>query len=263
MSKLLEIFGKGIAIDHLELVWNWLNVVREQQSSSASAGDLFSQILDHIGNRELDQAVEKLKFYLFERPDCPFGRMAAAAICLVKNQTQNALDQVNSVYCRQPANTMALYLMGYCYERLGQEGQAIEFYQDCIKFKRHLQLPRQRMAAIYLSRGRFDKAIEQYTLLMAEHPEDISSCILLANLYLASGDYEKAIDSFNTAIISHPDNFMQADSQDDIEELLHAELFEQALEQVRLLMEQFGAMPDLQVRYRQPGRPDGGGCFLL
>ena len=66
MSKLLEIFGKGIAIDHLELVWNWLNVVREQQGgSSASAGDLFSQILDHIGNRELDQAVEKLKFYLF------------------------------------------------------------------------------------------------------------------------------------------------------------------------------------------------------
>jgi tetratricopeptide (TPR) repeat protein len=124
---------------------------------------------------------------------------------------------------------MAIYIMGYCRERLGQVAEAIECYQDCLKFKRHLQLPRQRLAAIWMRSGRLDKTIHEYEQLTAEHPDDIASLVLLGYLYVAVQDYERAIDTFNMAIISHPDNFLEVREDDDIETLAQNGLFDQAL----------------------------------
>ena len=145
------------------------------------------------------------------------GRMAAASVCLLQNEPEEAIQQAQSVYWRQPANTMALYVLGHCHERLGNIEQALEFYQDCIKFKSYLQLPRQRMAAIYLKEGRLDRAVKEYEMLTSEHPDDISSIILLGYLYLEFGKLTQAIDTFNLAILSHPDNFLVSKDQDDIE----------------------------------------------
>jgi len=208
MSKLLEIFGRAITVNTADLMWHWLNAVKITDNEGAIAQlDDFEEVIDLLGNIELDKAQEKLQFYLFENPECVKGRMAAAAICLHRNDINGAIEQLQSIYMRQPSNTMALYALGYCYERIGHQPQAIEFYQDCMKFKSHLQLPRQRMAAIYFKNGRVDKALCEYEMLTTEHPEDICSVGLLGYLYIVEKQYEKAIDTFNTAIVAHPDNF--------------------------------------------------------
>jgi tetratricopeptide (TPR) repeat protein len=250
MSKLLEIFGKGISIEITEILWHWLNNVlsrtmAEQPSSPAAQ---LIPVLEHLGNRELVTVEEELKHYLFEQPECVYGRMAAAAVCLHHNKPEKAIEQAQSIYLRQPSNTMALYVLGYCHERLGHIEQALEFYQDCIKFKGHLQLPRQRMAAIYMREGRLDRVIYEYEQVTTEHPDDISSLVLLGHLYMAVDEYEKAIDTFNLAILSHPDNFLVSSDKDDIEELLSCGLFEQALEKIQWTIEQVGPMPDLLIR---------------
>ena len=247
MSKLLEIFGKGITVNTAEVIWHWLSRTLSQEEPSAHTESLF-KILDHLANREIVQSEEKTRAYLSEFPDCILGRMAAAAGCLMQNDLKETLKQVQSVYWRQPSNTMALYVMGYCHERLGQIEQAVEFYQDCVKFKSYLQLPRQRMAAIYLKEGRIDRAVREYEILTSEHPDDISAIILLGYLYLASHKLSQAVDTFNLGIISHPDNFMDSQRDDEIQSLIDSGMYEQALETIKFTIEQMGPSQDLLIR---------------
>jgi tetratricopeptide (TPR) repeat protein len=248
MSKLLEIFGKAITVNTADLIWHWLNVLQVNEDQKRRFGDDFTEILELLGNVQLDQANEKLKFYLFENPDCSFGRMAAVAICLHQNRLNDAIEQAQSVYLRQPGNTMALYTLGYCYERIGCVPEALEFYQDCIKFKSHLQLPRQRMAAIYFKDAKLNETVRQYELLTTEHPEDISSLVLLGFLYIADRQYERATDTFNMAIIAHPDNFNEDNYEEQCGQFVTEQQFEEAIEVVQKTLEQIGEMPDLYVK---------------
>ncbi len=86
MSKLLEIFGRAVTVDTADLIWHWLHAVKANQDDvdEMQYNDL-DEVIELLGNMELEKAHEKLKFYLFENPDCARGRMAAAAICLHKN----------------------------------------------------------------------------------------------------------------------------------------------------------------------------------
>lgn len=247
MSKHLEIFGKGITVNPAEIAWHWLNQMLSRQEPRETAGKL-AAILDHLANRELVQAEDKLKIYLFDNPDCVYGRMAAAAVCLYLDEPQGAAEQLQSVYLRQPSNTMGLFLLGYCYERLGKAQEAMEFYQDCIKFKSHLQLPRQRMAAIYLGDGRLDRAIQEYEQLVAEYPDDITSHVLCGYLYLTAGHYDKAVDMFNLSILSHPDNFTEVREEDEVEVLTKNGMYDQAIEKIQSTIDQVGPLTDLIIR---------------
>lgn len=254
MSKLLEIFGRAVTVDTADLIWHWLGALKSNQEQYGGEYDLdiaaddLDVIVELLGNMELEEATEKLKFYLFENPECARGRMASAAVCLHNGDLEGAIEQAQSIYMRQPSNTMALYTLGYCHERLGHEAEAVEFYQDCIKFKSHLQLPRQRMAAIYFKTGKLDKTITEYELLTSEHPDDISSLILLGYLYVADMQYERATETFNTAIVAHPDNFHDDNQDGDVAELIERGEFDEAIERVQWLIEQVGDMPDLYVR---------------
>ena len=202
---MLEILGGGMTVDTADLIWHWLDAVKPDDSESTQQQlDKITRLMD---DRKVDAAEEQLRLYLFDNPSCVRGRLASAAICLHENRLQKAIEELNSVYLRQPNNTMALYALGHCFERLGKEAQAIEFYQDCLKFKNYLQLPRQRLAAIYFKNGQLEKTIQEYELLKNEHPDDISMLVTLGHLYVAGAEYTRAIETFNTAILIYPDNF--------------------------------------------------------
>lgn len=231
MSTVLEIFGRAIQVDTADLIWHWLDVGKQHKRAGESAqAQQLATIISLMGEMKLDAAQEQLRLYLFENPACVRGRMTAAALCLAQNRLPQAIQELNSVYMRQPNNTMALYALGHCYERLGKESQAVEFYQDCLKFKNYLQLPAQRLAAIYLKNGQLDETIQQYELLKDQYPDDISALVTLGHLYIATARYEKAIETFNTAILIHPDNFLTGDER--IDQLIRDGQLEEALEQL-------------------------------
>jgi len=247
MSQLLEILGRAITIDIADLIWHWLNAAKLPKDDSQSAR--YSQLnkaIELIGVRKLDAAAEQMRLYLFENPSCTYGRLTAAAICLYNNHLQEAIKELNSVYLREPNNTMALYALGYCYERLGKESQAIEFYQDCLKFKSYLQLPAQRLAAIYFKNDQLEKTIEQYEILKNEYPDDISTLVTLGHLYIATTRYMQAIETFNIAILIHPDNFH---NQDDIDQLFAEGQFQEALERLEDLLQGQPNRADLLMKY--------------
>ena len=247
MSTLLEIFGRAITVDTADLIWHWLNTVKLSKQASNSAQDhQLDKIIDLMGDAKLDTAAEQLRLYLFENPSCTYGRLAAAAICLHKNRLPEAIEELNSVYLRQPNNIMALYALGHCYERLGKELQAVEFYQDCLKFKSYLQFPSQRLAAIYFKNGQLERTIQQYQLLKDQYPDDISTLVTLGHLYIASAVYTKAIETFNTAILIHPDNFLA--ENDNIDQLIQAGQLHDALQMLEDLLYQQSDRPDLVVK---------------
>ncbi len=247
MSQLLEILGRAITIDIADLIWHWLNAAKLLKDDSQSAR--YSQLnkaIELIGVKKLDASAEQIRLYLFENPSCTYGRLTAAAVCLYNNHLQEAIKELNSVYLREPTNTMALYALGYCYERLGKESQAIEFYQDCLKFKSYLQLPAQRLAAIYFKNGQLEKTIEQYEILKNEYPDDISTLVTLGHLYIATTRYMQAIDTFNTAILIHPDNFH---NQDNIDQLIVEGQFQEAVEQLEDLLQAQPNRADLLMKH--------------
>lgn len=231
MCGLLEILGRGITIDTPGLIWHWLNEWREAQ---ANAEEPDNPHLDHVialmGYGKFSEARDQVRLYLFANPGCCYGRMAAAALLLHDNNLKEAIEELNSVYLRQPSNTLALYLLGHCFERLGHQAQALEFYQDCIKFNSYLQLPAQRMGAIYFKDGRLDDAIAQYEPMKERYPGDISTLVTLGHLYIATGQHARAVETFNTAILIHPDNFVMQD--DSIEELVCSGQLQEALDQI-------------------------------
>ncbi|MBN2271278.1 MAG: tetratricopeptide repeat protein [Sedimentisphaerales bacterium] len=248
MSSLLEILGRAIAVDVADLIWHWLNTVRLPKDLDESPKrDHLSRIVELMAQLKLDTATEQLRLYLFENPSCIFGRMAAAAICLRNNRLEEAIEELNSVYMRQPNNTMALYALGHCYERIGKQSQAVEFYQDCLKFKNYLQLPAQRLGAIYFKDRRVEKAIEQYEVLKAEYPDDITALVTLGQLYIASARYADAAEVFNTAILIHPDNFETSD-QPEVDMLISEGQMQEALELIEGIVETQPHRADLLAR---------------
>lgn len=248
MSTLLEIFGRAITIETADLIWHWLNADKQpQEDAKSSHSQQLDKVIDLMADTKLDAAQNQLTLYLCDNPACTRGRMAAAAIYLHRNRLNEAIHELNSVYMRQPNNTMALYALGHCYERLGKEPEAVEFYQDCLKFKNYLQLPAQRLAAIYFRNAQLEKTIQQYELLKDQHPDDIATLVTLGHLYIATGSYTTAIERFNTAILIHPDNFLTENN--DIDQLIQDGQFHEALEQVEDLLSQEPDRVDLIVKH--------------
>jgi tetratricopeptide (TPR) repeat protein len=242
MSGLLEIFGRAITVDPSDLIWHWLNEQRRDDAESVRNRHL-NQIIDLMGAGKQEETAEQLRLYLFENPSCALGRMAAAALCLRENNLQQAMDELNSIYARQPNNTLALYILGHCLERLGHQAQAVEFYQDCLKFKDYLQLPAQRLGAIYFKEGRLDEAIEQYEPMKRHYPDDISMLVTLGHLYMAAHRYTKAVETFNTAILIHPDNFMSPD--ETIDTLIQNGDLQEAMDELDVRLAEQPERPDL------------------
>jgi tetratricopeptide (TPR) repeat protein len=249
MSIRLEILGRAITVDTADLIWHWLDATRSSQDDSTEQAVQFQQleqVIELMGAGRTQQAEEQLRLYLFDNPSCTRGRLAAAAICLSRNQLPGAIEQLNSVYVRQPSNTIALYALGHCYERMGKECQAAEFYQDCLKFKNYLEMPRQRLAAIYFKNSQLEKTIQEYELLRSERPDDMSTLLALGYLYIANASYAKSIETFNTAILIHPDNFGIQD--DYVDQLIRDGQLHEALDRLDQLLQDEPDRPDLALK---------------
>ncbi|MGA2914866.1 MAG: tetratricopeptide repeat protein [Sedimentisphaerales bacterium] len=234
MSKLLEILGRGIAVNTTGLLWFWIDAVTKDKSEFEQIGG----ILNLISLGSFDIAEDEAIQYLRGKPDCTIGRMAATAICLENSDLAGAVENLQSIYYRQPNNTIALYALGHCYERLGKEAEATEFYQDCLKFKNYLELPRLRLAAIYFKNGQVEQAITEYIRQRNEHPDDIETLVLLGHLFMQNGNYEAAVDAFNSAILIHPDNFAIPLEEEKINELIETGGHSQAIEYLNGLIEE-------------------------
>ncbi len=247
MGQLLSILGSGISSEIADLLWHCLRESAETiAKSDASHAQMLEKIADLAGERKSSLVRHRLDEYRNVHPRSHYVNLAAAAIALADSRLNEAYDLLKAVYSKCPRNVAALYALGHCCERLSREHEAIAFYQDCLKFKNHLQFPRQRLAAIYFKNCQIEKTITEYKQLIAEYPDDLSILLTLAHLYTVISDYRQAIDTFSTAILIQPDNF--SPENDEIDTLIEAGHFNEALDLIENTLEQYPDRPDLLLR---------------
>lgn len=243
MSHILEILGRGVVYNPADLLVHWLDQGREQDWGKDGLDPQVGQMIDLLLDKRLESAEEMLRSYCFAETVPVPGLLVAAALSLYQNDIPQAIEDLETVYRQQPCQTLVLYSLGYCYERINDEEKAIAFYQDCLKCKNHLQLPAQRLAALYLKQQRYEAAVSLYELLHQEYPADSQVLLSLGHLYLAMGQVQRAIDNFSRAIIVHPDSLQMEDHE--LDRLLQEHNFDEALAYVDGLLDIYPNRVDL------------------
>ena len=204
MNQVLQVFGRGVSLDVGEMVAQWLEK-SQVVTTEAQVEPELRQCVTFLIQRQFTRLNEPLRVYLFSNPKCVYGHMIQAALHLFEGNVATARDAFKVVYQLQPANTLAAYGLGHCHERLSQHEEAAQYYQDCLKYSQSLELPLERLAAIYARQGRFESAIEQYCLLQRLLPDDLSIRNTLGYLSIAASQYQQAEEAFNAAILMVPD----------------------------------------------------------
>jgi tetratricopeptide (TPR) repeat protein len=247
MGQLLQILGRGIEVETADLIWHWLGEVADARNKSDPRhAQQLRKIIESASEKRPAALQRTLDEYRVLHPRCYYADLAAAAAALTDNRLNDAVSLLKAVYSRCPRNVTALYALGHCCERLGREADAVAYYQDCLKFKNYLRLPRQRLAAIHFKNGQIEQTIGQYQQLTVEYPDDLSTLNTLGYLYIAAGQYKTAVDTFSTAILIQPDNFCP--DTDPIDSLIEAGELTIALGQIEMSLDEFPDRPDLVLR---------------
>ncbi len=236
MSALFEILGKAVTQSPAELLMQGLCFHLQHECDHSPTTSSLNRIVDLLVDRRLEAAETELRHLYYAETIPTTGYLAGAALSLLQEDVHQAIEDLLAVYRRQPSHTLALYALGCCHERMGQEDEAIKYYQDCLKFKNNLPLPAQRLAALYLKQNRLKEALMQYELLcdtMSTH--DIFPLLSKGHLHLMLGQSREAIDTFSHAIVGHPDNVVSEDH--DLNRLLRAGHYDEALAYVDDLLD--------------------------
>jgi tetratricopeptide (TPR) repeat protein len=246
MSQLLQILGRGLEYDITELIVHWLRAARDNGNDECTHERELDGLLELFDKKKAAAVEKDVQQYVLAYPKCSRGRLLAAAVAISDGKVREAIGHLEEGYRNCAGNVMVLYSLGHCHERLGHEAEAAAYYQDCLKFKGHLQPPRQRLAAMCLQNGQIDRAIEHYGLLRREYPDDMTTLVMLGYLYLAAGNCEKATEAFDTAILIHPDNFRL--ENEEIEQLAEAGELDDALDILEYMTQDEPQRSDLHVR---------------
>lgn len=247
MSALFEILGKAVTQSPAELLIQGLCFHLQQERDHDPAYSSLNRIVDLLVNRRLESAETEVRHLYYAETIPTAGYLAGAALALLQDDVHQALEDLRAVYRRQPSHTLALYALGCCHERMGEEDEAIKYYQDCLKFKNSLSLPAQRLAALYLKQNRLEDALMQYELLcdtMSTH--EISPLLIRGYLQLALGQSREAVDTFSRAIVCHPDNVLSEDH--DLSRFLREGQYDEALAYVDSLLDLHPGRVDLFIK---------------
>ncbi|MCF7972196.1 MAG: tetratricopeptide repeat protein [Phycisphaerae bacterium] len=242
MNQVLQVFGRGVSLDVADMVTQWIEKGHIANSERAMAPELRHCISCLIEKRFSDLD-DPLRLYLFSHSRCVTGHMINAAHCLYQGDVTQALDAFKEVYQLQPANTLAAYGLGHCHERLSQHEDAAQYYQDCLKYSHHLELPLQRLAAIYARQGRFESSLEQYTLLQRLLPDDLATQNTLGYLSIAACHYQEAEETFNTAVLMLPDSSSFADPT--LQQMIAEQEYTEAVDYLDEKLDDTPDMPEL------------------
>jgi len=267
MSTLLELLGKGLEKPFLELVLPMSRPLsREEEGvlAEAMAGDA-----RHRGNRLRlaihlvqtgvpDKAEALLEEVLAEDEGDIEARLTWAALHLAEGRLIEAAGQLEEAQRRAPRDSRVLFGLGLCREQAGDPAPARRYYEEAAAGRPYLRQPRERLAAICVKNEDYAGAIELYTALKEEHPEDVGVYLILGQLHLQLGQYQQAIAAFERALTIEPDNFELHD--DYVQSLAQAGQLREAIEQMHHILEEQGEFADTFLRlgdlYSQAGNDE-------
>jgi tetratricopeptide (TPR) repeat protein len=103
------------------------------------------------------------------------------------------------------ARAIAHHIMGSTCALYGLTAQAVGEYQEALRYDPSSYLTHLRLGAHYARMGKFDDAIEQLVLTEKLNPEDIKSRYLLALIYSTQKNFDKAAEEYEVILKSLTD----------------------------------------------------------
>jgi len=99
------------------------------------------------------------------------------------------------------------YMIGSCYNELGNHSKAIEAYKQAIHINPDYISAYSGLGGVYFGLTNFAEAAESFEQVIRINPNDASVYNILGFSYLALANYAKAIEAYQQAIRIDPDNF--------------------------------------------------------
>lgn len=248
-NHLLETLGRGLAVDTAGLLIRWLNdygytLLREDGPESRI---WLEDAVEDLLRGRTGAAEQRARSRLGPDPESTAAHMVLAAADLVENRVGRAADSLQTVCRRRPDHTLALYALGHCCERQGDESRAVACYQDSLKLRGFLRLPCLRLGALHVKNLQYDSALDQYLALRKIDPEVMAVHTGIGHLYIATGHYAKAVAAFENAILMNPDALAWRDPEIDL--LIETRHLDEARLALEDSLERFPAKPDLLARH--------------
>ncbi|MFH1919808.1 MAG: tetratricopeptide repeat protein [Planctomycetota bacterium] len=131
-----------------------------------------------------------------------------ARILGIQEKFAEALSVLNQAYTLQPANPAVLLLRASMYQELEDEEKALADVDQVLKLHPGLPMAMRFRAMLLARSGKFDLATTQLEELQKAQPDDPEIELQLALFYNAEGQPRKAIEKFSAVLAEQPENAM-------------------------------------------------------
>lgn len=124
----------------------------------------------------------------------------------LQSQFKAALKDLDQAYLLEPDNLQVLLLRASVYQELDEPEKALADVDQALRLKPGLG-PAMRLKALLLAgSGKFNQAIQQLEEVQKNEPEDVAVALHLAIFYNAEQRPRKAIEVYSQVLAEEPDN---------------------------------------------------------
>ena len=107
-------------------------------------------------------------------------------------RSADAVNLLEKAVAARPSDDNLVAALSRLYARTGEIGKAEAALNSRLKVEPKDLAIRSTLASIYLEQKKYEKAIDEYTRITADHPADAAALNNLAWLYQQKGDLAKA-----------------------------------------------------------------------
>ncbi len=177
---------------HLQQLGDRLPVIKDPQIESLLSLKQGSRVqfrlaMKAIKKRDYASARDAFARGLKEEPDDIEARISLARTLFLTGDRPGTKQQLEDVLSRNPANTLALYLLGVLIEETGDAAGATGFYQRVIAQEPAHAGANFSLANRYYRDGQLDKALLHYATTTASDPENLAAYLPYAGVMLQTG----------------------------------------------------------------------------
>jgi tetratricopeptide (TPR) repeat protein len=160
--------------------------------------------LYRLGN-DMQKAEAELKTAVKLDPGSEEAVTTLAMLYTDEGDTAHALQVLSAV--PDAARSAKLYAaLGAAYEQRKDYKSAIDAFQHAIVLDRDNLDAIRGLAENLMNDGQFDRALEQYKVIVDSNPEDAQSYVRISEIYRREGKYDLALDNLKKADALVPDS---------------------------------------------------------
>src|SRR5262245_10622688 len=177
----------------------------EEIEGATAAGDLEKQLLKtQEGDLAAEEALKRRSAIDQGNALAIFEALGQGSVLAVR--LPEAIEYLNQVMQKQPANATALYWRGRAWESWNQFEKAIGDYEKALTVRPAFDRARQGYAECLNRIGRVREAVGQYELLRRRQPENSRIVLSLAGCWEDLHELEKARDLVEDLLAREPEN---------------------------------------------------------